>query len=384
MVQQILSIAHVTATFPPYFGGTGTVCFHNARVLASRGHRVSVYTAEWDGQSDDPPGVEVHRLRPVVHVGNAPVMPQLLRMPRNAIVHLHFPFYAGGELVSLSRRPYVVTYHQDVEIDGLLGRLTSAHDATIGRQVLRRARRLCPTSLDYFQSSRFAGLIPAMANRISPIPNGVDTSVYRPGPPDPALRARYSLPESMPIVLFVGSMDRAHHFKGIPVLLQALATTGDVAALLIGDGDLRRQYEQQAEQLGVADRVRFAGRVPAEDLPAAYRLAEVLILPSVTRGEAFGVVLLEAMASGRPVIASDLPGVRSVVSHGVDGFLVPPSDAAALAHQIGELLALDPAVRAGMGAAGRRKVEAHYDWERIGDQLEALYRGVLQETRRVT
>jgi glycosyltransferase involved in cell wall biosynthesis len=310
-------------------------------------------------------------------------MPQLLRMPRNAIIHLHFPFYAGGELVALSRQPYVVTYHQDVEIDGLLGRLTSAHDATVGRQVLRRARRLCPTSLDYFESSRFAGLIPAMADRICPVPNGVDTRAFRPGPGDPALRARFALPESMPVVLFVGSMDRAHHFKGIPVLLQALAKSDDIAALLIGEGDLRQQYQQQADQLGIANRVRFAGRVPAEDLPAAYRLADVLVLPSVTRGEAFGVVLLEAMASGRPVIASNLPGVRSVVSHGADGFLVPPGDAAALARQIGDVLALDPSVRAEIGAAGRRKVEAQYDWERIGDQLETLYRDVLRETRGV-
>lgn len=380
MTNQHLRIAHVTATFPPYYGGTGTVCYHNARVLAARGHDVHVYTAEWPGQPDDPPGVRVHRLRPLLRLGNAPVLPQLTRMPADAIVHLHFPFYAGSEFIALSRRPYVVTYHQDVELEGWPGRLTRAHDRTIGRAVLRRARRLCPTTIDYFQTSRFSGLMAEMQERIVAIPNGVDPAVYRPGPPDASIKTQYALPSDYPVVLFVGSMDSAHYFKGVPTLLRALAQTTGIAALLVGDGDLRTEYEHIAECLGIRDRVRFTGRVAITELPRIYRTADVLVLPSETRGEAFGVVLLEAMSSGRPVIATELPGVRSVVSPGVDGFLVPPGDADALAAWICKILSLDPHARAEMGAAGRRKVEANFDWERIGDRLESLYCDVRAET----
>jgi glycosyltransferase involved in cell wall biosynthesis len=382
MTGRPLRIVHVSATFPPYYGGTGTVCYHNARVLAARGHDVHVYTAAWPGQADDPPGVTVHRFRPIVRAGNAPVLPQLVRMPRDAIVHLHFPFYAGAELVALASRPYVVTYHQDVELAGLVGRLTTAHDRTIGRQVLRRAARLCPTSLDYFRSSAFTDLIPSLGDRIVPIPNGVDTRTFHPGAQDLSLRQRHGLPETMPVVLFVGSMDRAHYFKGIPTLLKALASLPEVAALFVGEGDLRSDYEHLAGDLGLSARVCFTGRVDIEELPELYRAADLFVLASETRGEAFGVVLLEAMASGCPVIATDLPGVRSVVSPGIDGFLVPPKDPPALAAAIAGVLALDPDARRAIGAAGRRKAELEYDWERIGDQLESIYWSVEAESKK--
>jgi glycosyltransferase involved in cell wall biosynthesis len=184
----------------------------------------------------------------------------------------------------------------------------------------------------------------------------------------------------MPVVLFVGSMDRAHYFKGIPTLLRALTKTTEVAALLVGDGDLRPDYAHLAATLGLGDRVRFAGRVDVGELPQLYQMADLLVLPSETRGEAFGVVLLEAMASGRPVIATALPGVRSVVSPGVDGILVPPADADALARSIRDVIDMTPSARCGMGAAGRRKVEAEYSWDRIGDRLESVYRDVRNET----
>jgi glycosyltransferase involved in cell wall biosynthesis len=147
----------------------------------------------------------------------------------------------------------------------------------------------------------------------------------------------------------------------------------------VGDGDLRPHYEQLTNELGLSERIRFAGRVAGHDLPSVYRAADFLVLPSETRGEAFGVVLLEAMASGRPVIATHLPGVRSVVSDGIDGLLVPPGNHRALSAAIAKLAALSPECRQHMGLAGRRKVEAEYGWERIGDRLEALYREVEAE-----
>ena len=373
-----LRIAHVTATFPPYYGGTGNVCYHNARVLAALGHEVRVLTAAWPGTPDDPDGVSVHRFRPLVRVGNAPVLPGLLPALRGAdLVHLHYPFYAGAELVALSRRPYVVTYHQDVELAGWLGRATKLHERTIGRRLLRGAARLCPTSLDYLAYSTVAGVVPP--DRIEAVPNGVDAERYAPGPPDPALRRRHGLPDDLPLVLFVGAMDQPHYFKGVPTLLRALAAVPRVAALLVGDGDLRPVYERLRDDLGLGARVAFAGRVSADDLPATYRAADFLVLPSETRGEAFGLVLIEALASGRPVIATDLPGVRSVVAPSQDGLLVPPANPAALAAAIAQIATLPPAERAAMGERGRRKVEQTYTWDRIGARLDRLYRTVLRE-----
>ena len=125
-----MRIAHVSATFPPYHGGTGNVCYENARILAGRGHDVHVFTASWPGEPHDPPGVTVHRLRPAVRVGNAPVLPQLRALEGYDLVNLHYPFFSGAELLALSRRRYVATYHHDVELPGPLHR-----DAELLRQL---------------------------------------------------------------------------------------------------------------------------------------------------------------------------------------------------------------------------------------------------------
>jgi glycosyltransferase involved in cell wall biosynthesis len=193
------------------------------------------------------------------------------------------------------------------------------------------------------------------------------------------MRARYGIPSDACLALFVGAQDRAHYFKGVPTLLRAMARRADVHLMLVGDGDLHADFVQLSAELGIADRVRFLGRVETEALPAVYRAADLLVLPSETRGEAFGMVLLEAMASGRPVIASDLPGVRSIVDHGTDGFLVEPGNPAALAETLGRFEHMSRAERLALGAAGRRKVERRYAWDRIGDQLESLYLDVLDE-----
>src|SRR6185437_943323 len=121
----IVRIALVTATFPPYLAGTGNVCYHNALGLAAAGHDVTVFTAGYPpvGQTD-PEGVTVRRLPVVFRLGNAPVLPGLLGMGRFDLVHLHYPFYFGSEMVLLkslvNHVPYVVTYHQDVLLGGLL------------------------------------------------------------------------------------------------------------------------------------------------------------------------------------------------------------------------------------------------------------------------
>jgi len=123
--------------------------------------------------------------------------------------------------------------------------------------------------------------------------------------------------------------------------------------------------------------VRFCGRVSDAELPAHYALSDLVVLPSTTMGEAFGVVLLEGMACGKPVVASNLPGVRTVVQDGEDGLLARAGDAEDLAAKLALLLE-DPARCRAMGARGRAKVEARYAWPRIIEQLVGVYERVLE------
>jgi glycosyltransferase involved in cell wall biosynthesis len=235
--------------------------------------------------------------------------------------------------------------------------------------VLSGARWVAATTDDY---AKHSALRRTPAEKVVVLPNGVDTTVFRPERNTDALRARYGLSEDEPIVLFVGGLDTAHYFKGIPILLQSIARLPGVRVLVIGEGDLRPSYREMAHQSGLEERVQFTGHVSQEELPLHYNLADVVVLPSTTRGEAFGMVLIEAMACGIPVVASNLPGVRSVVEDGVNGRLVPPGDATALVEALRALLA-DSEMRQRMGRDGRMKTERIYDWRLIGLQLERLY-----------
>jgi len=376
-----MRIAHVTATFPPYLGGTGTVVYHHAEELAGRGHHVCVLTAAASGLPPaDPPGVDVQRLAVRLRSGNAPLLAGLAGALRGAeLVHLHYPFYFGAETVWWHCRragvPYVITYHQDVLLRFPLSLIVDVHHQLLGRRILDDAAVVAATTLDYVAGSRLAGV---PRQRITAIPNGVDARIYRPGLDASAIRARHLLAPDQQTVLFVGGLDAPHYFKGLAVLLEAIARVPEALLLVVGEGALRGTYEQLAHDLGAADRVQFAGRVSPEDLPLYYTLADVTVLPSVTRGEAFGLVLVEAMACGRPVVASSLAGVRTVVRDGQNGFLVEPGDADDLAAKIRTLLS-EPNLASRFGATGRQIVEQCYTWQRVADQWEQTYEQVLDQ-----
>jgi glycosyltransferase involved in cell wall biosynthesis len=382
----VLRIAHVTATFPPYKGGTGNVAWHLTRELAARGHDVHVLTADLGGDRVAPEGVRVHRLPPFVRIGNAPALPGLLRALRGFdLVHLHFPFYFGAETVWLASRlyrtPYVVTYHNDVRLTGLLRPAPRLYRWVIGDRILADASVVLFTTLDYARSSDARWLL-GRGNAVE-LPLGVDAGRFSPRPAgQQQLRQRYGFDAEQVLVLFVASLDRPHYFKGLTVLLESMCQLRDLplSLLVVGDGDLRPAYTARVDQLGLADRVRFAGAVSDAALPAFYAAADMLVLPSVTRGEAFGLVLLEALASGKPVIASDLPGVRQVVRRTGGGLLVPAGNAGVLAGAL-RRLAADPSQRAAFGAAGLRAVRAEYEWSTLTGRLEACYTEATQRSK---
>jgi len=152
--------------------------------------------------------------------------------------------------------------------------------------------------------------------------------------------------------------------------------------VVVGSGDLKETYETLARMHHLQDRVTFVGSVSDEDLPRYYRMADVFVFPSIRRAEAFGIVALEAAASGLPTIASGLPGVRSVVIDGETGLLVTPEDVRALRDAI-ELLLTRTDLREQLGRSARLHAEAHFNWEPLITNLEQTYKSVLgQQTRR--
>jgi rhamnosyl/mannosyltransferase len=170
-------------------------------------------------------------------------------------------------------------------------------------------------------------------------------------------------------VLSVGVL---RYYKGLHILLDAMRNV-NATLLIVGDGPEHERLEQIAAEYGIVERVRFVGRVADDDLPAYYHAADVFVLASHLRAEAFGIVLLEAMASSLPVISTELGTGTSVVNqHGVTGFVVPPAGPHALARALQVLLA-NHELRHWMGEQSRERVLAHYTHERMIDETLVVY-----------
>lgn len=404
-----MRIAHVTATFPPYLGGAGTVAFHQADGLARRGHDVEVFTARSEGEAP-PSAATVHRLEPLWRTGNAPILPRLAGLRGFDVVHLHHPFIFGTELALTSRLharpPLVVTYHNQLIGEGRRRALFAGWEATWGRALLRAARRVLVVS------DAHAATVPALrrvADKLTEVPNGVDLEAFRPGDEDAAggesggtgggadtggegaggegaggegaggkgaavggggtaaVRERLGLPADAVVVAFVATLDRAHYLKRPDLALAAHAAARDprLHLLVIGGGEWLERLRAQA-----GDRVTFAGSRGHDALPALLRASDVLL--STSDLESFGIVLIEGMACGLPVVSTDPPGVRAVVEHEATGLLAPTGDAAALGAAL-DRLAADAGLRRALGAAGRERCEQRYGWPRIVDRLEAVY-----------
>lgn len=378
-----MRVAHITATFPPHWTGTGLVCYHNARELARRGHDIHVYTVALPGFPAEETlyGFQVHRLKPLFQIGNAPLLPSLLQLKGFDLIHLHYPFIFGAELIWMVSKirhiPYVLTYHNDLLGSGLRRRLFEAYFALSAPRVFRGAGKLAAVSLDHAAACKAAPLFRRRWPDVVEISNGVDPEVFRPGLDGGSVRFKLGIPAGAKVITFVGALDRAHPFKGVGYLLRAFARLDDPEAvlLIIGGGDLEPVYKQLASRLGQAERTFFAGVVAHADLPPYYAAADLVILPSFPP-ESFGMVLVEAMACGRPVIAHNIPGVRSVVSDGQDGFLATPGCLQDLLAKVICLLE-NASLRTQMGTCGRAKVEAKYAWPKIAAGLEKLYQGIL-------
>jgi phosphatidylinositol alpha-mannosyltransferase len=206
------------------------------------------------------------------------------------------------------------------------------------------------------------------------VPNGIDGARFRPNlPPLPELCV-----EGVATILFVGRMEQR---KGLPILLAAYAQLRRRQAgcrlLVVGDGPMRWAYERQCEANGVPD-VTFLGHLPGDVLPRVYAGSDIFCSPATGR-ESFGIVLLEAMASGLPVVASAIPGFSQVVEAGGDGLLVPPGKPEGFTRALETLLA-DPGLRRTMARRGIEKAR-RYDWRVVVDGILDVYETARERAR---
>ena len=376
-----LRIAHLTATFPPYPGGAGNTAFRFARGQAERGNHVEVFTASAEGDAPDPGEAIVHRIEPVMAIGNAPLIPSLARLDSFDVVHLHYPFIFGSELTLLGRlrkrrrrAALVVHYKNRLMGTGPRGVMFETYERTVAPALIRTADRILVLSPDHARSvSYLERALERTPERVIEMPNGVDTEVFMPGPDATGLRERLGIPADAVVASFVATLDRAHHFKRLDLAIEALARTRtrDLHLLVAGGGELLDGFRAEAAAAGVGARVHFLDRVPHAKLPDVLRASDLFVL-TTEPPESFGIVLIEAMACGLPALASDYPGVRAVVDERT-GILIPAGDSGAAAEALDRLVDMGVDGRGRLGTAGREKAEELWAWPALLDRMEVAY-----------
>ena len=362
------SILHLGKFYPPHSGGIET----HVRDLATRQARsadVSVIVANKSARRETAAmdGVRVTRLATLGTIASMPICPGLpiaIRKIPADLVHLHVPNpgAAAAFLASGHKGKLVITHHADT-----LGResLRRLSDPVVAA-AMRRASSIIVTSSRYLLSS--AELAP-YREKCRVIPMGIDTANHGLTSEKDvrALHAKYG----ERLVLAIG---RQVPYKGFDILIRAMRGM-DARLLLIGAGPLAEQLAALVVAEGLEEQVTMLRRVA--DLGPYLAAASVFVLPSITRAEAFGLVQLEAMAAGLPVINTDIDsGVPEVSVDGETGRTVPPGNVAALAHAMREILD-DGNLRRKFGDAARVRIEAEFNADRMAERTEKLYDEVL-------
>lgn len=366
---------------PPHVGGgVEQVVAQLSKHLVRRGHQLKVLSlrtrpAAW---SENCEGVEIQRIRAAdltAFIGVQTTwswdiyraMWNAIRQFKPDIVHAHNLFFRTTESACLPRMRdgsrLVTTVHLGRVTGGSLGlrTITGVYERLIGRWIIRRSDRLIAVSTAVADHARSLGARP---DRLDVIRNGVDLDVFRP----PCVPR-----EGPPRILFVG---RLVPNKGPDLLVRAapkvLEKHPNAEFVICGDGPMRASLEREVASRNIAHAFRFLGLV--HDVPEIMRGGTVLVRPSTLEGMPLSV--LEAMASGLPVIATRVGGTPELVKHGIHGFLFDPGDVSGL---VGHLLVLlgNPHIAAAFGAVGRRAVESGWSWAQMAEYTEQTYRRTL-------
>lgn len=373
-----MTIAQVVCTFPPYRGGIGNSVYNLAERLGERGAKITVFTPNYHNLAPDYNDTfKVRRLEPFVQWGNAACILQLLWKLRGSnVIHLHLPFIGSTLAVLLfsylhPKQKLVVTYHMDLVGNGLKKLIFNLYKVFCLPLILRRADKIFISSVDYIENSDIRKFYLRHKKKFFELPFGIDTEKFSPKEKNMDLTEKFFINKDDAVLLFVGGLDVAHYFKGLDILLRALKNVRDggienFKLIIVGDGDQKADYQNITQSFNINDNVIFAGSVNNAELPDYYNLCDIFILPSIDKSEAFGLVLLEAAACAKPLIASDLPGVRTVVRDG-GGFLAKPGDADDLSEKIKSLLE-DSGLRKEMGAKNRGMAERKFSRDAMAEK----------------
>ncbi|RLE79812.1 MAG: hypothetical protein DRJ51_07050 [Thermoprotei archaeon] len=362
--------------FPPDLGGVASHVKDLAYSLACRGHEIFIVTREKPGRRE--PMFKIYGLRPKDIVEeilmNRGSLKKIVEKIEPDIVHAHHAFTPIPLLVLkaaiVKGVPTVLTNHSAYfyEYDSILKTLGLI--AFPFKMIVRKVNKIIAVSR---VAAKFIRTFAPKAS-IEVIPNGVDTSIFKPEG-SRKFRERFS---ADPMLLYVG---RLVPRKGVHLLVDAMTIISkevpEVKLVIAGSGPLYGMLIERAKIQGVSKFITFLGSVNRRDLPDLYRSSDMLIMPSIY-GESFGMVALEGMASGVPVIASSTGGLKEIIIDGINGLLLRRVCAESIAEKVLELY-YEPALKQRLIERGLQTVRTKYDWKIIVEDIEKLYEDLLSD-----
>jgi glycosyltransferase involved in cell wall biosynthesis len=366
----------VNKLYPPWNGGMELYLAQLSECLVANGVDVTAIVGQAKPaayREETIHGVRVVRGATLARVARTPIVPRfgaVLRHVSPDLYHFHAP-YPWGELAALAARleaPWVVTYYHDV----VRQRIAGLFYRQILRRLLTRARRIIVWTDQLLASS------PVLAphrDKVIVMPGAIDTTRFVPSSESHArantFRAQYG--HAGRIVLFVG---RLVYYKGLIGLIEAMQGV-EAALVIVGDGPLRADVIAHATRLGIASRVHLLGELSPHDLPVAYQGSDMLVLPSTHKTETFGLVQVEAHASGIPSVCTELgTGTSTANIHGETGLVVPPRAPGALRDAIVRLLS-DDVLRRTLGRQGQARAIRALDMKAHTTRMISFYADVL-------
>ena len=373
-------------------GGMNVYVSELSRELARRGHHVDLFTRR-DGERPEvtalAPGLRLVQLSagppaPLEKELLTPFLPafvaEMARFAANEgetydLVHSHYwqGIAAGEPFARAQGAPHLVMFHTLGEVKNRARVSEEEPGERIGRERELAASADAIITASGHEHDLLARYYDADPARMVSIPCGIDTDLFRPRDRDEC-RRELDIEADRPVLLWVGRLEK---LKGVDILIDAVAQLDEPDVLLLvvgGDGQaLRGELEAQAQEAGLGGNVRFTGAVPHEELPAWYSAADVCVVPSYY--ESFGLVAVEAMACGTPVVASRVGGLVSTVTDGVNGYLIPWRCPEPFAEKL-EVLIRNPELRANFARSARESVQ-RFRWDEIARRMDALYEDVI-------
>lgn len=365
-----MKIAISVFLFPPkWLAGTEIATYNISKHLAERGHEVHVVTTRDAGlpSYEKRDGFFIHRLR----------------VPR--IRRIETVLYCVRAFLKVKQLDPDIVHAQAVSPTGL--------SAFLAKKMLKKSYIVWGRGFDVYMPWRFKGVISKLVLRnaaavialtadmkweiqkicaVEPtvLPNGIDLERFENLPSKETLRPRLMIESGQKIILFVGVLKLV---KGVRYLIEAMTTIKQkeplARLLIVGDGEERRALEKLTDSFNLKDCVSFVGRVPNEAVPQYMATSDVFVLPSLS--ESFGIVNLEAMASGLPIVATKVAGIPATITNGENGFLVEARNPKEIAQKV-LLLLQDEGLRERIGERNRQKAK-QYSWKEIVAKLEEIY-----------